>query len=406
MIWEPEPIWAGETAFIIGGGPSVNDTDLSLIRGRKIIGVNNAYSLGADIGWFGDKKWIDWNYEEFKAFKGIRASCNPNNALIKNEKYDWIQFVRRGKVFGLDTTKGFVSWNKSSGNSAISLAYQLGCRRIVLIGFDLDDDENGNSNYHSGHKQKNNPPYTKFLEALKIIAEDAKELGVEILNASPTSACNSFPKGELHEFIEGDIMSDDLTSEEIPTPEKIVSFVTSLKSGDYTVADVISLASQVRSNLTVPYEFICYTDIPIGDPSIVEASYRHSLSAWERQGPAIMTDLNMRIVGNIDKLAEMALSCTKDEIYLCRPWNKKMSAMGHWANRIVIYNGDWSWMSKEVKTDKWISVHISEQLKNHRVKIIQDKFPRIRSHVHDDLSNASIIVFNNRFKASRWTKDV
>jgi len=201
MFWIPEPIWTNQTVFIIGGGPSVNKTDLSLIYDRKVIGVNTAFKLGdwVDIGWFGDKKWIDWNEKEFKEFKGIKASCNTNNVVLK--KYDWIKYVKRGKPLGIDTTKGFVSWNKSSGNSAINLAYHLGSRRIVLIGFDLKDDEKGNHNYHDEHKVKENPPYTRMISCLKVVSEDANKLGVEILNASPKSGCLFFPRGELKDFI-------------------------------------------------------------------------------------------------------------------------------------------------------------------------------------------------------------
>ena len=55
-MWKPPKIWKGGTAYIIGGGPSVNDADLSLIHDRRVIGVNNAYSLGGwvDVCWFGD----------------------------------------------------------------------------------------------------------------------------------------------------------------------------------------------------------------------------------------------------------------------------------------------------------------------------------------------------------------
>lgn len=52
----PPKIWRGQTVFIIGGGPSINDTPLHLLHGRRVIGVNNAYLLGpwVDVCWFGD----------------------------------------------------------------------------------------------------------------------------------------------------------------------------------------------------------------------------------------------------------------------------------------------------------------------------------------------------------------
>jgi len=55
-MWKPPKIWQGSPAFIIGGGPSVNDVDFSLIKHHRIIGVNNSYQLGdwVDVCWFGD----------------------------------------------------------------------------------------------------------------------------------------------------------------------------------------------------------------------------------------------------------------------------------------------------------------------------------------------------------------
>jgi len=38
-------MWEGETAFIVGGGPSLLDVDISVLEGKRVIGVNNAYQL-------------------------------------------------------------------------------------------------------------------------------------------------------------------------------------------------------------------------------------------------------------------------------------------------------------------------------------------------------------------------
>jgi hypothetical protein len=55
-MFKPHSIWKNDTAFILGGGPSLSKVDFSLIEHRRVIGVNNAYQLGdwVDICWFGD----------------------------------------------------------------------------------------------------------------------------------------------------------------------------------------------------------------------------------------------------------------------------------------------------------------------------------------------------------------
>jgi hypothetical protein len=54
--WIAPKMWAGGTAFIVGGGPSLKGVDLTPIHHRRVIGVNNAYRMGnwVDICWFGD----------------------------------------------------------------------------------------------------------------------------------------------------------------------------------------------------------------------------------------------------------------------------------------------------------------------------------------------------------------
>jgi hypothetical protein len=55
-MFNPPKIWKGRVAFILGGGPSLNDVDFALIKEERVIGVNNAYKLGAwvDVCYSGD----------------------------------------------------------------------------------------------------------------------------------------------------------------------------------------------------------------------------------------------------------------------------------------------------------------------------------------------------------------
>ena len=56
-FYKPPPVWNKQPAvFIVGGGPSINGTNLDLIKKYKVIGINNAYKMGGwvDICWFGD----------------------------------------------------------------------------------------------------------------------------------------------------------------------------------------------------------------------------------------------------------------------------------------------------------------------------------------------------------------
>jgi hypothetical protein len=158
--------------------------------------------------WFGDSRWLEWHYtrREFmaswKAFKGIRVSCVQR---IKDHKV--IKYVKLSSTkFGIETDPLKVCWNKTSGASAINLAYHLGAKKIVLLGFDMQIVD-GNENWHKDHVfQGDKPnPYPLFLEPFKGISEDLKKLNVEIVNTCMDSAIPEtlIPKQEYKEVLYG-----------------------------------------------------------------------------------------------------------------------------------------------------------------------------------------------------------
>jgi hypothetical protein len=100
--WKPKKEWEGETAFILGGGPSLLLEDLSALHNRCVIGVNNAYRLGpwVDFCWFGDIKWWNKHKEELSGFKGRIAQCNQRTDILKVQG---VYHFQRGKSSGIDT---------------------------------------------------------------------------------------------------------------------------------------------------------------------------------------------------------------------------------------------------------------------------------------------------------------
>lgn len=199
-LWTPSKVWEGDTAYILGGGPSMKTEDLSLIHNKHVIGVNNSYLLGdwVDIGWFGDKKWLTWHKQSWRWWPGIHASCNHHHEVITNET--WIKFMARGKPSGIDTKPGYASWNRCSGSSAINVAYHLGATRIILIGFDMRD-VNNKKNWHKDHKDNGKAPYKKFLSCYGDISKDAERLGIEIINATKDSAIKVLPYAPLEKLV-------------------------------------------------------------------------------------------------------------------------------------------------------------------------------------------------------------
>lgn len=202
-------MWDGATVYILGGGYSLLEEKLELIHNKRVIGVNTSFMLGdwVDVCWFGDARWYEWNIVDLSEFGGLKACCC--GALMDKPE---VKVLKRGKSMGIDPRPNFVSWNRSSGGSAINLAVHFGAKRIVLLGFDMKPSDNqGENNWHNLHKVKAHyNSFPRFLEAFPHIGKDAEDLSIEIINSTMCSLIpeDIFSKIPLEEVV-GEVQSSN-----------------------------------------------------------------------------------------------------------------------------------------------------------------------------------------------------
>lgn len=231
-FWSACRIWEGGTCFILGGGysaieqfgipsdvfqrvcsgklpKSILSQYMQALHSHHVIGVNTAYQLGSwvDVCFFGDMSFYATNRKQLAKFPGLKISCSEKIPLkcrrlenIKVIKQDWL------KPTGITTNPNMLSWNRNSGAASINLAVHFGVKKIILIGFDMDlsnDKEHSHwFGYYSKHKLSfADAVFQRQLVGFPLIAEDAKSLGVEIINANPKSKIESFPKTTLKEAL-------------------------------------------------------------------------------------------------------------------------------------------------------------------------------------------------------------
>jgi len=217
-------IWKNETAFILGGGTSilkqfaipttvvegVRNKSLAMssysdymkvLHDRNVIGINAAYLIGdwIDIVFFHDEEFWQANKTELEKHPGQLVTCNSR---FMNRPHPKVLYIPkdRSKLYGIHDNPNFVAWNHNSGAAAISLASHLGAKKIILLGFDMNASS-GVSHFHSQYNQKRLPPFEKHLFGFPQIAEDAKRLGIEIINCSIESSIDVFEKRNLEEVI-------------------------------------------------------------------------------------------------------------------------------------------------------------------------------------------------------------
>lgn len=183
----PRDQWAGEPCVILGGGPSMPKELVPGLRGRaRVIAVNNAgldLAPWADVLYFSDKQWLDWNERDLPKYKGpLILSRSP----VDNPRVRLIgRTTRQALSRSPDILAGFCG-----GANAINLAYLLGASPIILFGFDMRP-----GNWHRKHRKppRANCHSLEFIPALNRMAPELEKAGVSVINATPGSALTCFP---------------------------------------------------------------------------------------------------------------------------------------------------------------------------------------------------------------------
>ena len=151
----------------------------------------------------------------------------------------------------------------------------------------------------------------------------------------------------------------------------MLTVATVLRSGgDFKPEHVHRLYRQVEEHLTVPYKFVCLTDTKpsalIRRHDVYIEFLEHDWPGWWAKlelfridGPVLYFDLDMTIVGNIDKLAQAVIDLEENQLMVgkgflptccdvqswCLGWSVGMPALWELAQvHSVVPGGDQWWL--------------------------------------------------------------
>jgi hypothetical protein len=187
--------WLDETVFLLGGGPTLTAEIAARIHGRKTIAINSTSRIApwADVLFFADFTW-------FREHRPIVDNW-PGGVLTISRRAH--RLGRAGKVQLLNPPAVRIA-NLSAGHHAVDVALWLGAKTIVLLGFDCRLVD-GRSHNHDDYGNHNARLYTDVvLPAWADYPERASRRRATILNATPGSAIEVFPKSDLTKILEGD----------------------------------------------------------------------------------------------------------------------------------------------------------------------------------------------------------
>lgn len=185
---------------ILGGGPSLTQTQIDLVRGKaRVIAINNAYLRApwADVLYAPDGRW--WRKHaaapDLLAFERQRC-CLDATGYAGPHRLRY----RRDVVWSDDPREIGRCEHGHAGYQALNMAALAGGDPIVLLGYDAHDS--GPANWHNEHPwERARNVSAKMRRSFEMAKSEFARRGLRVINCSPGSAIDTFPQMTLEEAI-------------------------------------------------------------------------------------------------------------------------------------------------------------------------------------------------------------
>ena len=126
----------------------------------------------------------------------------------------WTQDEKAAKKYGLHRMPGvshvglgreMIHFGNNSGYQAINLAYLFGATKIILLGFDMKVEDGkihffGQHPYHGKNQGPDNGVMERWRRNFVQLAQDLEDEGVEVINATRSTALKTFSIKTLEEL--------------------------------------------------------------------------------------------------------------------------------------------------------------------------------------------------------------
>lgn len=183
--------------FCLASGPSMRAEDVEAIRGLgHVIAINNTVFLApwADVLYSCDRAWWLAYADQIADFKGRRVALAQDGLPDCVEGMPWSY----ASGLGLDC----IHTGNNSGYQAINLAYLMGAKKIVLLGYDM---QHPGKHWHPPHPA----PLGNFSRGMpelcipkfKALADYLQAQGIEVINATRETALTCFKRSTLAEAL-------------------------------------------------------------------------------------------------------------------------------------------------------------------------------------------------------------
>lgn len=199
--------WRDRTVAIVASGPSTKPKEVAQLKGRlPVIAIKENYDIipSADVVYGCDRAW--WiNALGLPKYNGLKVSATgavateyPDVRLVKVTP-----FKEHDKIFTEEP--GVLGSGGNSGFQALNLAVQFGATRVLLVGFDMNQNHDSHWYGRNRGNGRSNPTefnYMRWRRAFDGASFALQRLGVEVVNASALTSLRCFPIATIEKTLE------------------------------------------------------------------------------------------------------------------------------------------------------------------------------------------------------------
>lgn len=198
-----EPWWDDRPVILVGGGPSLIGFNFKRLKGLgHIVAVK---------GCMFDIPWADCGFildlPRIREWQGrMRDLEMPIYLAVPDElPYQtpdvptgiWLRRNTNNSTLSSDPFR--IATGGTSGYGALNLAYLKRARKIVLLGFDYkishkDSVGHHNEQHYINKRRQNKRYWANWARNFDYAAKQCHKSGIYVLNASPVSSIDAFPK--------------------------------------------------------------------------------------------------------------------------------------------------------------------------------------------------------------------
>lgn len=198
--------WPDSTIVLIANGPSLSKPQIGsayqswIERRVRVLGCNDAYRIAPWIdGLYAcDLKWWTHHIEPVRDLHMAMLFTQDAQAA---DQYGLWHIPSRCQT-GLSADSGYIHTGQGgahSGFQLLNLAVHLGAKRIILIGYDCGTPDMQRKHWFGNHPPPldMNPFYSTWAAPYRDAAPQLFKLGVEVINCTPGSAIDCFPRSRI-----------------------------------------------------------------------------------------------------------------------------------------------------------------------------------------------------------------